>query len=60
MRETWRAWEERSRRQAQEAQTVVIANFDRAPFEAAMSGVNAKALADQRLHDLIERIRLVP
>jgi tripartite ATP-independent transporter DctP family solute receptor len=60
MRETWRAWEERSRRQAQEAQTVVIADFDRAAFEAAMSSVNAKALADQKLHDLIERIRLVP
>jgi tripartite ATP-independent transporter DctP family solute receptor len=60
MRETWRAWEERSQRDAQDAQTVVITDFDRTPFEAAMSGVNARALADPRLRGLIERIRLVP
>jgi tripartite ATP-independent transporter DctP family solute receptor len=59
MRETWLAWEERSRKQAQEAQAVVIADFDRAPFEAAMSGVYAKTLGDAKLRDLVERIRAV-
>jgi tripartite ATP-independent transporter DctP family solute receptor len=57
MRETWRAWEERSRRQAQDAQTEVTAEFDRKPFEAAMTQVYAKALDDAKLRELAERIR---
>jgi tripartite ATP-independent transporter DctP family solute receptor len=59
MRQTWSAWEQRSRREAQEVQTVVTADFDRAPFEAAMGGVFAKAALDPEVHDLVERIRQV-
>jgi tripartite ATP-independent transporter DctP family solute receptor len=57
MRQMWTAWEERSRREAQELQTVVIGDFDRGPFEAAMHGVYAKALGDPKLQDLVQRIR---
>jgi tripartite ATP-independent transporter DctP family solute receptor len=57
MRETWRAWEERSRREAQDAQTIVIADFERAPFEAAMKQVYAKAFSDAKVRELAERVR---
>src|ERR1700674_434289 len=60
MRNTWKAWEERSRRQAQEGNCVIVADFDRAPFEAAMNGIHARALADATLRPLVERIRQVP
>jgi tripartite ATP-independent transporter DctP family solute receptor len=59
MREIWVSWEDRSRHRAQEANTMVISDFDRAPFEAAMTGVYAKALNDAKLRELAERIRQV-
>jgi tripartite ATP-independent transporter DctP family solute receptor len=59
MRDTWRAWEERSRQQAQDAQTTVIGEFDRRPFEAAMTQVYAKALEDAKVRELAERVRQV-
>ena len=59
MREIWMSWEERSRHKAQEEKAVIIADFDRGPFEAAMSEVYAKALADDKLRELAERIRQI-
>ena len=32
-------WEERSRKQAEKAGSVIIADLDRKPFEDAMSGI---------------------
>ena len=59
MREIWMSWEQRSRHQAQEEKVTVTADFERGPFEAAMSEVYAKALADAKLRDLAERIRQI-
>ncbi len=57
MREQWRALEQRSRREAEDAGNVVIADFDRKPFEAAMADIYAQAMRDPALSPLIERIR---
>lgn len=57
MRRQWSELEARSRRQAQEAGNVIVAEFDRRPFEAAMAGVHAKSAADPALGELIARIR---
>ena len=59
MRQRWNALEQRSRQQAQQAGNVIISDFDRQPFEAAMSGVYAKVTADPALRQLIDRIRQV-
>ena len=59
MREIWLSWEQRSRHQAEEEKAVVIAEFDRTPFEAAMSDVYTRALADAKLRELAERIRQI-
>ncbi len=59
MRARWRALEESTRRQAQASGTVIIADFDRKPFEDAMRGIYAKAASDPLLAPLIERIRQV-
>ena len=59
MREQWQAWEERSRRQAQDGGSSIIADVDKAPFEAAMAEVYAKALSGAKISDLVERIRQV-
>jgi tripartite ATP-independent transporter DctP family solute receptor len=60
MREQWRAWEELSRRRAQEGGVTTIATIDKSAFEAAMRPVYDKVLADPRMKDLVERIRQVP
>jgi tripartite ATP-independent transporter DctP family solute receptor len=59
MRELWLGWEERSRQQAKAAGNVITSNFDRKPFEQAMSAIHAQALMDPELRHLIERIRQV-
>jgi TRAP-type C4-dicarboxylate transport system substrate-binding protein len=59
MREQWKALEDKSRRQAEAAGNVIITDFDRKPFEAAMAPVYAKAERDPQIGRLIERIRLV-
>jgi TRAP-type C4-dicarboxylate transport system substrate-binding protein len=59
MREQWKAWEERSRDQAQKAGNVIISDFDRKPFEAATAGIYGEALSDPKLRLLAERIRQV-
>ncbi len=58
MREQWKGWEERSRVQAEKAGNVVVSDFDRQPFRAAMTAVYDRALAGKpKLRELVERIR---
>jgi tripartite ATP-independent transporter DctP family solute receptor len=59
MRAKWKDLEERSRRQAEAAGVRITTDFDRKPFEAAMSGIYAKAQRDPAAAELIERIRKV-
>ncbi len=59
MRTQWKALEEKSRRAAEAAGIMVIQNVDRAPFEAAMSGLYAKAARSPEMARMIERIRQV-
>jgi tripartite ATP-independent transporter DctP family solute receptor len=59
MRELWTGLEERSRQQARAAGNIVIADFDRKPFEDAMSAIHAKMVTDADARQLIERIRQV-
>jgi tripartite ATP-independent transporter DctP family solute receptor len=59
MREKWKDLEERSRRQAEGAGVTIITDFDRKPFEAAMTGIYAKTQRDPAAAELIERIRKV-
>ena len=57
MREKWKALDERSRKQAEDAGVKIVTDFDRKPFEAAMAGLYAKAERDPATAALIERIR---
>jgi tripartite ATP-independent transporter DctP family solute receptor len=59
MRDQWSALEQSSRRQAQDAGNVIISNFDRKPFEAAMTGIYDKVVADPAFKQLVDRIRQV-
>jgi tripartite ATP-independent transporter DctP family solute receptor len=59
MREQWGALEAQSQRRAREAGVVIVSDFDRKPFEAAMADIHAKAAADPALSPLIDRIRQV-
>jgi len=59
MRETWKDLEEQSRRQAKGAGVTIVTDFDRRPFEAAMTAIYAKAQRDPSAAELIERIRKV-
>lgn len=59
MRGQWKDLEERSRQQAKAAGVAIVADFDRKPFEAAMTGIYAKAQRDPAAAELIERIRKV-
>jgi tripartite ATP-independent transporter DctP family solute receptor len=56
MREQWRAWEQRARAQAQQAGNVIVTDFDRKPFIAAMSAIYDKSLSDATLRQLVERM----
>ena len=59
MREKWQDLEDRSRRQAEAAGVTIVKDFDRKPFEAAMTGIYEKARRDPAAAALIERIRKV-
>src|SRR5499426_2723663 len=59
MRQLWTSWEDRSRQQAKSSGNTIIANFDRKPFEEAMSAIYTKSVTDPDLRQLIERIRQV-
>ncbi|HKA81036.1 MAG TPA: TRAP transporter substrate-binding protein [Xanthobacteraceae bacterium] len=59
MRDLWSGLEERSRQQARSSGNTIIANFDRKPFEEAMSAIYTKSVTDADLRQLIERIRQV-
>lgn len=59
MREKWRDLELQSRKQAEAAGVVIVSDIDKKPFEAAMSGIYAKARRDPASAALIERIRKV-
>ena len=59
MREVWNGLEERSRQQAQLAGNVVITDFDRKPFEAAMREIYSRMDTDEDMRQLIERVRQI-
>jgi tripartite ATP-independent transporter DctP family solute receptor len=59
MREQWSELEGRSRRQARAAGNTIIADFDRKPFEIAMSPIHDKIVTDPDMRVLLERIRQV-
>jgi tripartite ATP-independent transporter DctP family solute receptor len=59
MRAKWKDLEQRSRRQAETAGATIVTDFDRKPFEAAMTEIYAKAERDPVAAQLIERIRKV-
>jgi TRAP-type C4-dicarboxylate transport system substrate-binding protein len=59
MRQQWNALEESSRSVVQDAGNVIVSNFDRKPFEAAMMGIYDKHVADPALRQLVDRIRQV-
>jgi tripartite ATP-independent transporter DctP family solute receptor len=56
MRDQWTAWEERSRAQAVKAGNEIVAELDKAPFEAAMKPIYDTALRDPKLKELVARI----
>ena len=57
MRDIWRGLEARSRQQARAAGNVIVENFDRKPFEQAMSAVLATSVKEPEMLQLAERIR---
>jgi tripartite ATP-independent transporter DctP family solute receptor len=59
MREKWRDLELQSRKQAETAGVIIVSDIDKTPFEAAMTGIYAKAQRDPASAQLIERIRKV-
>lgn len=59
MREKWRDLEEQSRKRAESAGILIVSDIDKKPFEAAMTGIYAKAQRDPASASLIERIRKV-
>ncbi len=59
MRGLWSGLEERSRQQARAAGNTIVEDFDRKPFENAMTAIYAKDVTDPGLRRLIERIRQV-
>jgi tripartite ATP-independent transporter DctP family solute receptor len=60
MRDQWREWEERSRREAQAGGVTIVDNIDKKPFEAAMAGLYERTLTDQKIKALVDRIRETP
>ena len=59
MREKWRDLEDQSRKRAESAGVSVVTDFDRKPFEQAVTGIYARAQRDPAAAQLIERIRKV-
>ncbi|HEX8165373.1 MAG TPA: TRAP transporter substrate-binding protein [Beijerinckiaceae bacterium] len=60
MRDQWRLWEERSRREAQLGGVTVVEDVDRKAFESAMSGIYDRMLTDPKIKSLVDRIRETP
>jgi len=59
MRSLWTGLEQQSREQARAAGNIIIADFDRKPFEDAMTVIYDKAATDADTQQLIGRIRQV-
>lgn len=59
MHRQWRAWEARAREEARSEGNKIVESFDRAPFEAAMKPIYDKAMQNDRIRALVERIRAV-
>lgn len=59
MRRQWQALEAASMKTAEAAGIQIVKDFDRAPFEAAMADIYARAAAEPDLNRLLERIRQV-
>jgi TRAP-type C4-dicarboxylate transport system substrate-binding protein len=59
MRSLWNGLEETSRQHARANGNTIIENFDRKPFEKAMTSIHMNAVTDPELIRLIERIRQV-
>jgi tripartite ATP-independent transporter DctP family solute receptor len=59
MRSLWTGLEQQSREQARAAGNIIIADFDRKPFEDAMGVIYDKAATDADTQQLIGRIRQV-
>ena len=59
MRKRWKDLEQSSRQRAEAARVTIVADFDRKPFEAAMTGIYEKARRDPAGAKLIDRIRKV-
>jgi TRAP-type C4-dicarboxylate transport system substrate-binding protein len=57
MRDKWRDLEDQSRKRAETAGVTIVADFDRKPFEQAMTGIYARTQRDPAAAQLIERIR---
>ena len=57
MRQQWKDRKIKARRWAERARSVIIADFDRNPFDTAMGVIHDQAVNDPRLHPLVERIR---
>jgi TRAP-type C4-dicarboxylate transport system substrate-binding protein len=59
MRRQWTALEERARGQAEAAGNLIVSDFDKTPFEAAMHEVYEKALSSESDRQMLARIRAV-
>ena len=59
MRATWQNWEERSRKQAQEAGVTIFGSVDRKAFEDATRSLRNELRADPKFRALIDRIEAV-
>jgi TRAP-type C4-dicarboxylate transport system substrate-binding protein len=57
MRERWHDLEDQSRKRAETSGVTIVTDFDRKPFEQAMTGIYARAQGDPAAAQLIERIR---
>jgi tripartite ATP-independent transporter DctP family solute receptor len=58
MRQQWQDWEKRSHEQAEKAGNTIIADIDKAQFQAAMTDIYDEFLRDNpELRDLVDRIR---
>ena len=57
MRERWHDLEDQSRKRAETSGVTIVTDFDRKPFEQAMTGIYARAQSDPAAAQLIERIR---
>jgi tripartite ATP-independent transporter DctP family solute receptor len=59
MHDKWKDLERQSRRRAETEGVTIVTDFDRTPFDAAMTGIYQKAQRDPAVAELIARIRNV-